>query len=180
MNEMQTRMNRAFDNYIQVTKCLQADGHHILNSDARTDSYCRNVIRCMASVIEGYNNCLYEIAVIGYDGREHLGFEFSGKESKVLSDPQKCSVPDRLKYTLTALRKMLTLPEINFGTEDWALTQKALRIRNDLVHPKTIEDLQFTDEPFERYRDGLAWIFKQQCETIEIMVERAMTGTLVR
>ena len=175
---IQVRMNKAFDNYLKVTKCLQDDGHHVLNTDDGTDSYRRNFIRCITAVVEGYNNCLYEMARIGFEMRENQKFELSEKELKVLSDPRGSCAPDRIKRTLSALHKMLNLPKIDFGTEGWESTKKAIQKRDDLIHPKTAKNLEFADEPYDVLKEGLIWIYEQQCETVEIMIERAKAGTL--
>ncbi len=168
--DFQTKMNKAFENYLSLSNELISDGEYLLSLDENDIRWQRNFIRTVVSIIEGYSHCFRQIAVIGV--KMGAG-ELTKKEEDVLLNEENYRICDRIKLTLRSTYKMLSIkPLPDFGTKDWSSARFALKKRNSLTHPKTIMDLEITEETWGQIHDGLTWLFEQHANLVKFIYER--------
>ena len=155
----QEKMDAAFDNYLQLSKVLQADMTALLDSESNTQHWRRNFIRSSAALIEGEAHCLREMCAISFECAAH---EISKNEADVLRSEKDFGAEDRIKLTLRAAYKLFELaPAPNFGGNEWPRAQRVLHKRHLLMHPKTPIDLEVPDDLWNEIRDGVTWLMEQ-------------------
>ena len=166
----QIKMDQAFENYLSLSNELLSDGEYILNIESDDISWKRNFIRTVVSIIEGYSHCFRQITVIGVEiGAGNL----TKKEIDVLYNEEKYSLCERIKLTLKGIYKIVGIkPLPNFGTEEWRRAMKALEKRNSLTHPKSIVDLEISENTWDPIRTGLTWLFEQHSTLMKSIYER--------
>jgi len=155
----QERMDAAFDNYLKLSKVLQADMTALLDSESNTQHWRRNFIRSSAALIEGEAHCLREICAISF---ECTAPKITSKEAKVLRSEKGFDAEDRIRLTLRAAYKLFELvPEPNFSGNEWLRAQRVLRKRHLLMHPKTPIDLDVHADLWSETRDDVVWLVEQ-------------------
>ena len=146
--DLQTKMNETFENYLSLSNELLSDGEYLLSLDGNDIRWQRNFIRTVVSIIEGYSHCFRQIAVIGV---EMGAGELTKKEKEILLNEENYGICDRIKLTLRSTYKMLSIkPLPDFGTKDWSSAMLALEKRNLLTHPKTITDLEISEDTWDQ------------------------------
>ena len=163
-------MNQAFDNYFDLSKKLSSDVEMFLEVTNQDISLQRNFVRTLVAVIEGYNHCIREIAVIG------LNYGVPGllkKEQQAMKSETNFGISERFKYTLKGSYRMFKLyPLPDFGTENWENAKEGLNWRHRLSHPKFATDLEVTPESWSRIEPGLVWLFEQHCNFFSLLFEK--------
>ncbi len=152
-------MDAAFDNYLELSKVLQADMNVLLDGENDTQHWRRNFIRASAALIEGYAHCLREMCAVSF---ECVAPEIAQKEAEVLRSEKGVDAGDRIKLTLrVAYRLFELLPAPDFGGNEWPKAQAVLRKRHLLMHPKTAKDLEVPDDRWKEIREDVVWIVEQ-------------------
>ena len=165
---LQVRMNKAFEDYFAVTNELRSDVEmflDVIESGLIKDSdirWKRNFVRTLVALIEGHSYMLRQIAATELECKIIQGYPqaLSKKEQKALTSGDDFSLPERIKYTLSASYKVWGLPLPDFGKTDWKNAQEGLDWRNDLTHPKTPADLERNSDSWKRIDSGLIWLLK--------------------
>lgn len=164
----QEKLDAAFDNYLQLSKVLQADMTTLLDSESNTQHWRRNFIRSSAALIEGEAHCLREMCAISF---ECTAPEITKKEVDVLRSEKGFGAEDRIKLTLRAAYKLFELaPAPNFCGNEWPRAQKILNKRHLLMHPKTPIDLEVPDDLWNEIRDGVTWLIEQFSNFLSLLV----------
>ena len=154
---IQSEMDKAFDNYLSISALLQADLDSILQIDDDSAAAKRNQLRVLTSLIEGYCHCFREICLVCLKSEDII--EFSKKEEKVLKNPDSFLLPDRVKHTIKASYKALKIiPVPNFGCQNWENASNALIKRHQITHPKSSNDLALSKAEWVSYHSGITWL----------------------
>lgn len=154
---IQSEMDKAFDNYLSISVLLQADLDSILRIDDDSAAAKRNLLRVLTSLIEGYCHCFREICLVCLKSEDII--EFSKKEEKVLIYPDSFSLPDRVKHTIKASYKALKITPVPiFGCQNWKNASNALIKRHQITHPKSSNDLALSKTEWECYHSGITWL----------------------
>lgn len=167
---LQARMNLAFEDYFAVSEALNSDVvmfYDIDDSDLTKEpdiSWKRNFVRVLAAVIEGYSNMIRQIAEIEFNNNP---YELSKKEKQAIICGVASNSRERIKYTLSGSYKIFNFPSPDFGTEDWVTAQEGLKRRDNLMHPKSLTDLEIVSESWTRIYKGLVWLLKQHYNFIQ-------------
>jgi hypothetical protein len=152
-------MDKAFSNYLQLSRILEADMTALLDGECEDQHWRRNFIRSAAALIEGHAHCLREICVVSF---ECIAAELTKKEADVLLSEESFSAAERIKLTLRAAYTLFELaPAPNFGGNEWQKAQRFLSKRNLLMHPKTPADLEVSDNLWNDIRTDIAWLMEQ-------------------
>ena len=158
-SSLQKRMDAAFDNYFELSKVLQADMSSLLDGENDTQHWRRNFIRASAALIEGYAHCLRDMCAVSF---ECVAPEITNKEAEVLRSEHNFDANDRIKFTLRATYKLFELsPAPDFGGNEWPRAQRVLGKRHLLMHPKTTDDLEVSEDLWQEIREDVAWLFEQ-------------------
>lgn len=156
---LQQRMDTAFDNYLQLSRILEADMTALLDSECEDQHWRRNFIRSAAALIEGHAYCLREMCAVSF---ECVAPELTKKEEDVLRAEEPFGAAERMKLTLRAAYKLFELtPAPNFGGNEWPKAQRVLAKRHLLMHPKTPADLAVSDSSWNDIRTDITWLIEQ-------------------
>jgi len=161
----QQRLDAAFDMYFAMSKDLQGDITALIHDEEDSQSSRRNFIRAASALMEGYARCFREMCQVGI---ETGAGPPTSQEVKILRSERSFHSAERVKLTLQAAYKLFQLPALpEFRGEDWRNAQRLLEKRNKLMHPKSAEDLEVTDELWHDVYYGAIWLFKQLFGFIE-------------
>jgi hypothetical protein len=118
---LQQRMDAAFENYLQLSRILEADMTALLDGEREDQHWRRNFIRSSAALLEGHVHSLREMCAIIF---ECPAPELSKKETNVLRCEESFSAAERFKRTLRIAYELLELaPAPSFGGNDWSNAQ---------------------------------------------------------
>ena len=167
---LQQQMDTAFDNYLQLSRILEADMTALLDGECEDQHWRRNFIRTAAALIEGHAHCLRKMCAISF---ECIAPELTKKESEVLRSEESFSTAERMKLTLRAAYTLFELaPAPNFGGNEWPKAQQILLKRHLLMHPKTPADLEVTDSLWNDIRTDIAWLMEQFFNFLSLLLEK--------
>jgi hypothetical protein len=166
----QELMDAAFDNYFALSDMLMDDLNALLESESNSQHWRRNFIRVSASLIEGYGYCLREMCAVSF---VCVAPEISQKEEKVLRSEQALEANERIKRTLRVAYKLFELqPAPNFGGSEWPRAKRVLQKRHLLMHPKSTDDLDISDDLWKELREDATWMIKQFFDFISAMQQK--------
>ena len=167
---LQQKMDAAFRNYLSLSPILQGDLAALLATETNASHWRRNFMRASAALIEGYVHCLCDMCAISF---ECITSEISKDEAEVLKSAGNFSANDRVKFTLRVAYKLFQLsPSPQFSGNEWPCAQRVLRKRHGLMHPKTPEDLEISDELWTELREDVMWLFKQFFDFFALLKEK--------
>ena len=167
---LQQRMDAAFDNYIQLTRILEADMTALLDGECEDQHWRRNFIRSSAALVEGHAYCLREMCAVSF---ECVAPDLAKKEASVLRSEESFSADERMKLTLRAAYTLFELaPAPNFGGNEWSKAQRVLSKRHLLMHPKTPADLELSDSLWNDIRTDIAWLMEQFFNFLSLLQEK--------
>lgn len=163
--QWQKQMDDAFENYFAVSATLQADVTALLHEDLLGQSSRRNFIRAASALMEEYAHCFRDLCQVGIDSGSGL---LSKKEFQVLQNEKGFDSPERFKLTLRATFKLFELSSVpDFGGSSWEKMKLLLDRRNRVMHPKSAQDLEISDEHWTLIHEGAVWGFTQLFSFIE-------------
>ncbi|MGZ5526767.1 MAG: hypothetical protein ACXWFF_17305 [Methylomonas sp.] len=110
-------------------------------------------------MIEGDAHCLREMCAVSF---ECVAPEISEKETEVIRSERCFNANERIKLTLRAAYKLFELhPAPNFGGHEWRRAQLVFERRHLLMHPKTPDDLEISNELWSELREDITWLVEQ-------------------
>ena len=168
--EIQKQFIGAFNNYLALGEILAADLVKLSDSEDDSDYWRRNYIRVVASLLEGYSHCFREMAAIGL---KYKSPSLSKKEEEALLTGFGYTTSDRIKLSLRAFYKMFELfPAPDFSGKEWKNAMTVFEKRNALMHPKFLNDLEFTEKSWAEIREGSNWLIKKHFDVLKIIYEK--------
>lgn len=88
---------------------------------------------------------------------------------KVQTQQKFIPIDANLRFAITMYAKTLkTEQELDCSTQEWQHFKTALRVRNRIVHPKKIDDLEVTDEELGATMKSSLWILHRVMEITEV------------
>ncbi len=156
---LQQRMDAAFDNYLQLTRVLEADMTLLFKGESEDQHWRRNCIRAATALVEGHTNCLKAMCAVSSDC---VAPKLAKKEEDFLRSQSHFSADDRVKLTLRTAYKLFELaPVSDFRGHEWKKAQAVLSKRDLLMHPKTPADIEIPDSSWSELRIGITWLIEQ-------------------
>lgn len=151
----QERMDKIFDIYFDVSDILRSDVASLLDTrDDDSPSWRRGFIRAVVPLIEGLTYSYLSIC--------HAAPELSAKERTKVDPNQRNSTAKRIKMALSAIYRQLHItPAPDFSGETWKDAQTLFSARDNLMHPKTVGCLTFTEVEWERIYRGSVWLIAE-------------------
>jgi hypothetical protein len=71
----------------------------------------------------------------------------------------KISLETNLRFGFKLLAKAGSIPsELNVSGSDWQSFRRAIKIRDRITHPKSVSDLNISDEDYNDVSDGFGWV----------------------
>jgi len=171
--ELQDRMNAAFENYLELSDILTADGLELLESEKSDERWQRNYLRTSVALIEGYSHCFREMAAIGL---ECNSTEIPKNERDVLISEANVDTNNRIKLTLRATYRMFGIKPIpDFSSENWVNAKLGLEKRHSLMHPKNPSDLKISHDEWSQIYSGISWLIEQHFNLVKFLYEKYVT-----
>lgn len=167
---LQQRMDAAFNNYLQLSRILEADMTALLDGEREDQHWRRNFIRSSAALLEGHVHGLREMCTIIFECPTP---ELSKKETNVLRCEESFSAAERFKRTLRIAYELLELaPAPSFGGNDWSNAQRVFSKRDLLMPPKTPVDLEVSDSLWKDIRTDSFWLMEQCLNVLRLLDEK--------
>jgi hypothetical protein len=152
--------------------------YFVLNSDVKeaqsatlanpSDFNKRTLIRTCAALVEGLAFQLRQVTLATLQGTEFLSqgdLSILREEKYQLSQQGNVEVRDNHQSTLAMILFTLRVYAKNHGatfnpdtsTNGWNCLRKAFSMRDQLMHPKSLQDLTITDEAGTEFSAGVQW-----------------------
>ncbi|MFH1777949.1 MAG: hypothetical protein ABH952_10380 [Candidatus Omnitrophota bacterium] len=168
--EIQEQFIEAFNNFMALGEVLAADLVKLSESEDDSAYWRRNYIRVVASLLEGYSHCFREMAAIGF---KCTSPSLSKKEQAALLTDFGYATSNRIKLSLRAFYKMFEFsPVPDFSGKEWKEVMTFFEKRNVLMHPKSSDDLKFTEKSWAEMRKGSNWLIKKHFDVLKIISEK--------
>lgn len=82
------------------------------------------------------------------------------------------SIINNIKFAFrTYARAHMTDYELNIGNSKWDDFKKSLTVRDRLMHPKRVEDLEVSDEEMDRLQRAYDWFTAATLEVMNLSLE---------
>lgn len=107
---------------------------------------------------------------LGYRSGPVLGGK-DNERGKVSIVPKFLSLPSSIRLLVRTVQRYRPDYEVDFADAGWAGLKQAIQVRNRLVHPKTMEDLEVSDDDLQRASAGFHWILALEIEVMEEPVD---------
>ena len=136
--------------------------------DYESQFWRRTILRCLCAYIEGTMSLLKTVTP---EAANYFGVSLTSKDFEVVTETRKCiengvattkksflRFPDNLKATLKIYAKAhanrLAIKFDDLGFKDLCAT---FELRNKLMHPKGVFDLEVSDKALEATDRGIKW-----------------------
>lgn len=145
----------AFNAYLSVAVILSEDLMHLLEFEIESESWRRNYIRTVSSLVEGTTHCLRELARIG---EEVDPTAISGREKESLKSGLGLSASQRVELTFRATHTMFQLGIDPDQPQRWEDARMLLEKNDQLAHPKSVDDLAIPEHSWLTLEAGAKWL----------------------
>jgi hypothetical protein len=142
-----------------------------------TPGHRRDLVRAAFAAIEGLHWQLKRDVL--KNATEHISTHEHAamiEESYTVDDAGNVNPIPRFLPLTAAIRLVVQIVQryrptykLDFGHVGWSNLKTTIKVRNRLVHPKTIEDLSVTDEEVSKTLSGFTWTLAL---VIEVLRER--------
>ncbi|MEO8724327.1 MAG: hypothetical protein ABI395_12575 [Sphingobium sp.] len=170
-------------------RILVNDVQHALNlarnSNEQTDK--RNLIRTIISAIEGLSwHCRNHIQAIIKD-IDHIPpfIELAFSETTysinahgiLVQQPRFIPMTTMIRFLVNVAKTFCPDLNIDFGSEGWDNLKKATAIRNRITHPKSVQDLEISDQDIDIANMGFFWFLDITGDVMESMMHQLRVDT---
>lgn len=146
------------------------------NDPAKEDYSRRAVVRNSFALVEGMLNVHFDILRVYYQASLHKNFDPEAMQNfciasqaaiglkpsgRVDCSSQNLSLAPRVKFALNQTAEITGQQKPNYNTTQWTYFTKAIEIRDNLMHPKSVEDLHVSKEAFEQVKRGVIWVLTE-------------------
>lgn len=178
-NSNQTDLSKSFDAILL---------HDVIDGlrRARQDSsqgVRRDLIRTMFAAIEGsawgYRQHVSSIAKSIDELSPMMDMAFSestyfvSETGKLEQQTRFISLTAMIRFTTRVAQQFSPDLHIDFGDKSWAEFQQAIAIRNRITHPKSMSDLEITDDDISTVTSSLFWLLETIQHVMEVTNQRA-------
>ena len=165
-------LGKTLDELLQVSSVLRDDVVSLLDvfqEDWPSQPMRRALVRAAWAHIEGTVFAVKQLVLRACDlGSVELTAsdrEFLSELLIVVDSVGNAKLESKWCDTLTNVKKTFKLAAAcfvldwrpNFGTQGWQQIIELLEVRHRVTHPKSVEQLELTDEEVEVYRNAFAW-----------------------
>ncbi|MFJ3450697.1 hypothetical protein ACIPM0_21125 [Pseudomonas sichuanensis] len=150
-------LDKALTSLRDMNKILRQDLNALLNafSDESNQVLRRNFIRASWAYVEANTHALKLMTSIIVDA---ASCRLESDEIAFLKD-RRTETLCNIKRTIRVVTKVFGLSERNLGGgSDWHRVKSSSKVRDRLVHPKTVENLQVGNHDWETHKLGYAWL----------------------
>lgn len=137
-------------------------------ADRQDQFWRRNVVRCVFAFTEALlwylrriTPILAEVNNAQFSEDELLLLEESKKVNRggvEVVMPKYLPFPDGVKFTFQSVSKALGVSNPDFGQAGFRALCKTGELRNRIMHPKRLFDLEVSDQNIKEAQDGIAWL----------------------
>jgi hypothetical protein len=167
-----------FKRFIKLTNLLLED-INVLYPDGTNDTAMRAYIRAVFASIEGHTFALKQLAL---RQSEHDRGDFSDAELAMLreeafdlnevgqaySQPKFLQLPKNVRFSFEVCSRPFGFRyQIDVSSQGWNTFRQAIKVRNRLTHPKSIEDLHISDSDILCVAETAHWYLNHQKELIK-------------
>ncbi|WP_192939373.1 hypothetical protein [Stutzerimonas stutzeri] len=151
------RFDKALISLLDMNGILRDDLNALLDAfpDQRSQVLRRNFVRASWAYVEAITHAFkLMVSMLVSEGACKL----EPKEAAFLERPRTATLTN-IEQTIKLVAKVFSVPECNIGNgADWRHVGPSMKIRNRLVHPKSMESLHVTDSEWDTHRDGFVWL----------------------
>lgn len=152
---------------------LQEDAQTSLENlrlDNQNQYLRRTAVRTNLAMVEGLTNCLNQLLLVSYQqGQitlteneiENITEQKTKKNGGVR--PFFLSLGDKIQKSFALFSKKIGGSEFLFDTtsSEWRLLESSIQIRNQIMHPKRIEDFSISDDQIKIITQAPTWFIAQ-------------------
>ena len=151
----------------------------------------RAYVRSVFAFIEGIT---YSLKLLAFEDKDEPHVDFSPAElaflleedfdlndkGEVVSVPAKISFAKNIRFAFRAIARANSVAfELKVSDAGWEALKKAAKVRDRLMHPKTINDLVITNDDIELVLKGSGWFVENFKECLNL-VNNALREELAR
>ena len=133
--------------------------------DTREQWAMRGFIRAVFALIEGVVFAMKQTALVQHTWFTHAELAVLREETPQLNDkgqvtvaPMNLNLARNIRFAFEALSRSLKGQNaLNVDGHRWATFQRSVKVRNRLMHPKTVMDLRVTYEEMREAGDVFGW-----------------------
>ena len=100
---------------------------------------------------------------------------FVSETGKLEQQTRFISLTAMIRLTACVAQQISSDLQLDFGSKGWAEFQQAIAIRNRITHPKSIQDLEITDNDIALVTRSLFWLLEMIQHVMETTNLRAAT-----
>lgn len=153
------RFDEALISLLGMNRILRDDLNALLDAfpDQRSQVLRRDFVRASWAYVEAITYALkFMVRVLVDVGACRL----EPKEAVFLEQPRTETLKN-IKQTIKLVSKVFSVSECDLGGgTDWNHVGPSMKIRDRLVHPKSVASLQVADSEWDAHKDGFVWLVK--------------------
>ena len=164
---LQERMSDALNTYLSLVLVLREDLTALYEGPLESPLERRNFILAAVALLEGASHCYLDLCAVAL---ECGGVTVSKTEETLILDRRDRGAIDRIKLALRLVHRVFeTGHQPDFSTDQWVNAQEAIHKRHCLMHPKTPEDLELSENQWQRIQTGIDWLQREEFRFIEFV-----------
>jgi len=170
-----TRLSAVTDDWLGLSDILRTDGRIILESlltDSENQTLRRSFVRACWAYVEAITFSVKKFMLTACQfGSDRFTVEeqvFLASQRLVVDPEGEVAVYrepvnalENVKRTFRLAARVLdTEWTPDFGVEGWQRLRKAIQIRHRLTHPKTVAEVNVSDDDFDDLKQGISWFIQ--------------------
>ena len=190
-NEAPPVLNQQYFELLLLLKTLLDDSISLLKLtiDMGEQVLRRSYIRSSLAGVEGAVWVLKQMASISkeaeppYTGEEQAllcDIAYILKDNGIIKeDAAKISLKTNIKFTFRMLSRLRSCGfELDLGGNGWPKLQAAIKLRDRITHPKTLDNLDISENELVESSEGIRWFFDNIMRFIDYRKKAAGSDSL--
>lgn len=153
------RFDKALISLLDMSGVLREDLNALLDAypDQSNPVLRRSFVRASWAYVEAITHALKLMVSILVDAG---ACELESKEAAFLEQPRTETLTN-IKQTIQLVAKVFKVSDRDLGGgTGWHHVKPSIKVRDRLVHPKSVESLQVADSEWETHADAFAWMVR--------------------
>jgi hypothetical protein len=188
------KLKREFTDLVQIMAEVEAMQEILRNDilecaesisgDNKSDCGNRTFVRAVFALIEGG---IYGLKQVALQLSKHERGNFTPAEVALLEDKSYdlddkgraqertkfVPISSNIKFAFAALARAYPVNyTLKTDGKGWDAFQAALKTRNRITHPKTVDDLKLTDDEVQQSADAATWFLKNHANVIQAYMKK--------